>query len=127
MNRRHLSFREPFCAVIVNFFYGRHLLFRSGRKRKSRILSFMRLISSFFSYSRWHKRCFGKRSRELSIPTARTKKVVAHERILTPRAGSHLSHNLVPAQIQTVKRQRRRTDAAVLRVDWQETRLTFPA
>ena len=28
------DFREPFCAVVVNFFYERHLLFRSGRKRK---------------------------------------------------------------------------------------------
>jgi hypothetical protein len=26
--------REPFCAVVVNFFYERQLLFRSGRNRK---------------------------------------------------------------------------------------------
>ena len=61
------------------------------------------------------------------IQLARTKKVVAHERIFTPSAGSHLSHNLVSAQIQTAKQQRRRTDATVLRVDWKETRLTIPA
>ena len=84
----------------------------------------MRLIRSLVSFSRWHMRCFGK---ELSNPTARTKKVVAHERIFTPSAGSHLSHNLVSAQIQTAKQQRRRTDATVLRVDWKETRLTIPA
>jgi hypothetical protein len=29
-----IRIREPFCAVVVNFFYERHLLFRSGRKRK---------------------------------------------------------------------------------------------
>ena len=50
-----------------------------------------------------------------------------HERIFAPSAGSHLSHNLVSAQIQAAKQQRRRTDATVLRVDWKETRLTIPA
>ena len=38
--------REGFCAVVVNFFYERQLLFRFGRNRKIQILNFMRLIGS---------------------------------------------------------------------------------
>ncbi len=30
---KQFDFREPFCAVVVNNFYERHLLFRSGRNR----------------------------------------------------------------------------------------------
>jgi hypothetical protein len=46
INRRSADFREPFCAVVVNFFYERQLLFRFGRNRKIQILNFMRLIGS---------------------------------------------------------------------------------
>ena len=54
------------------------------------------------------------------------KKVVTYERIFTPSAGCHLSHNLLSAQIQTAKQHRRRTATAVFRLGWKETRLTIP-
>jgi hypothetical protein len=75
-------------------------------------------------------RCFYERVRGRRINCTivkRTKKVVAYERIFTPGIGRHLSHNLISAQIQTAKQQQWRTDAAVVRFDRKETRLTFPS
>jgi hypothetical protein len=68
-----------------------------------------------------------KRSSNQLHDCQKNEKGCGYERIFTPGIGRHLSHNLISAQIQTAKQQQWRTDAAVVRFDRKETRLTFPS